>query len=126
MALDPIAVNASAERALAPDTVDLTAINLAAGATYAFIVGGADHGETLPDPVIGVFSSDLSQLLAVQDDSPYSLDPVLDFTPVTSGTYVVAVTDITGLGDTYSIAVFQVDPNPPERPHINFGDAKSG
>jgi hypothetical protein len=127
MAFDPVEVNAPVERALAPDSVDLTTIDLTAGTTYRFIVEGADHcAGTLPDPIVGVFSGDLSQLLTAQDDSPNSLDPVLDFTPSVSGSYIVGVADFNGGGGTYNMAVFTVDPDPHTGYVLNFGDVKSG
>jgi len=95
--LDSLVVSSFVHRIETPGQVDLTTVDLTGGTTYAFIVEGADHNAgTMADPIVGIFSNDLSQLLGVQDDSPSSLDPILDFTPLSSGRYVVGVTDYNG------------------------------
>jgi hypothetical protein len=125
--LDSLVVNGFVHRFEDVGTVDLTQINLTAGTTYAFLVEGAEHNAgTMADPLVGIFSGDLSQLLTVQDDSGTSLDPTLDFTPLTSGRYVVGVIDYGGLGGTYGIGVFTIDPKPVTHHTLPFGDVRSG
>jgi len=99
-----------------PDTFTLSGFDLQAGVTYGFLAAGApDDGGTLPNPDMGIFAYDPStdtfgDLLAFNDDSTLSADPIIGFTPETSGEFAVIVG---GGGDTGTFQLF-VAPIPPE------------
>lgn len=86
------------------DDEDWIAVTLTAGQAYRFTLNGSTQaGNTLKDPLLGVFSA-TGVLLDYDDDSGGNLDAQLDFTATASGTYYLAVVGIDGTG-TYSLGV---------------------
>jgi hypothetical protein len=99
-----------------PDTFVLAGFNLQAGETYGFLAAGApDDGGTLPDPDMGIFAYDpvtgkAGDLLAYNDNSSLSADPIIGFVPPTTGEYLIVVG---GGGDTGTFQLFGTLLTPP-------------
>jgi hypothetical protein len=95
----------------APSELDLFPVDLVGQVDYvASVLGASTAGGSLPDPVVGVFDG-AGNLLAVNDDSfALGLDPLLQFTAPTNGTYYVGVTDLTGGVGDYTLVVDQAGP----------------
>ena len=82
------------------DEVDFLPVDLVGGVKYSIAVFGADSGFSLPDPAFGVFDSANTLVFPIADNTTdangnLSRDPQAEFTPLNSGTYMVAVFDVT-------------------------------
>lgn len=80
--------------------------------------GAASASGTLPDPYLGVFSADCSGVIAISDDSQGSLDSLLRLTAPDDGELVIAATSCCdpeftsggGSSGTYTLAVVELTP----------------
>lgn len=97
-----------------PNTFSLTGFDLQAGVTYAFLAAGStEGGGTLPNPDMAITDTDAAgnpvNVLAYNDNSFLSVDPLIQFTPNVSGEYVVAVGGLGGVG-TFTLDVTPAGP----------------
>ena len=106
-------VPSNTREALTPNTIDLTAFNLIGGVTYAFIAAGAtEGGGTLARPGMAITDLGLKNIYAADlNGSVASVDPLIQFTPKVSGTYVVAVaSEIPQVGGTLTLEASPAGP----------------
>jgi hypothetical protein len=104
MALPPLNV---VETIAAPGEVDLFEVDLIGGVDYTAAVFGASTGRTLPDPGIVVFDAAENPVAANDDSLALGLDPMVIFTAPATGTYVVAVGDVTDRTGDYRLVLDQ-------------------
>jgi hypothetical protein len=84
---------------------DWIRVRLVAGTHYSISVSGQDtSGGTLADPAMHIYDH-FSNLLISRDDSAGTLDPILKFTPQTSGLYYIDVYGVGGATGSYTVSV---------------------
>jgi hypothetical protein len=84
---------------------DWIRVRLVAGTHYSISVSGQDtSGGTLSDPAMHIYDH-FSNLLISRDDSTGTLDPILKFTPQTSGLYYIDVYGVGGATGSYTVSV---------------------
>jgi hypothetical protein len=84
---------------------DWIRVRLIAGTHYAISVSGIDTlGGTLADPAMSIYDSG-SHLLIGRDDSTGSRDPLIKFTPKTTGFYYIDTYGVGGDTGSYQVTV---------------------
>jgi hypothetical protein len=103
-----VADNASID---APFVPDWYAVDPVGGVDYvASVLGATTSGGTLPDPELAVVD-EFGNVYAYNDDSfALGLDPMVQFSVPTSGTYFVGVSDVSGSTGTYDLIVDAAGP----------------
>ncbi|MEO1555361.1 MAG: M10 family metallopeptidase [Pseudomonadota bacterium] len=87
---------------------DWVAINLNAGETYEFALDGG----TLSDPLVRLFDANGNQVAANDDGGP-GLFSLLEYEPITSGTYYVVADAFSTQTGTYTLTVTDGTATPP-------------
>lgn len=98
-----------------PGDIDGFEVFLIAGRTYQFDVVGAEFFGAGPllDPSISITDA-TNRLLGQDDDSGAGLNArINDFTPATTGTYVVYADSLKGFSGTYEISAVETTPQAP-------------
>ena len=81
--------------------IDLYQVQLTAGHHTVSVYGASSGGGTLHDPAVIVFDQN-GNVVGYQDDtSSGRLDPTLQFSASSAGTYYIGVTDLYGGTGTY-------------------------
>jgi hypothetical protein len=91
-----------------PNEIDAFQVDLIGGVDYvAAVLGASTAGGVLPDPAVAVFDGAGNQVAFSDDSLALGLDPMAQFTAPTSGTYTVAVADLSGGTGDYTLVVDQ-------------------
>lgn len=85
----------------APGEVDTFQVDLIGGLDYVTaVLGASSGGDTLPNPAVAVFDGSNNQVAFNDDSFALGVNPMVQFTAPTSGTYTIAVMDLFGgVGD---------------------------
>ena len=100
---------------ITPDDHDLIAIELSAGTVYELRLTGRGQSDSLDNPYLSLWGSDLDHLAYNDNVSPpENLDSLIVFTPRASGTYYIGVSGAAGTSGDYELQVSRglSDPGP--------------